>query len=415
MAKVVLMKKLRMGVIGLGGRGYGMMRGLSKHPEVEIVAVCDEYQDRVDRAVEYLNERFDYSVFGDVDYKKILDHEGVDAIYVATAWESHIRIAIDALKKGIPTALEVGGAYSVEECWELVRTWESTKTPFMFMENCCFGKDELLATSMARKGLFGEIIHCSGAYSHDLREEITSGNIKRHYRLRNYRLRNCENYPTHELGPIAKILDINRGNRIISVSSFATKAAGLKSYIEENKLWEQDETLANTEFAQGDVVHTILTCAGGQTIVLKLDTTLPRAYSRELNVRGTKGLYNMDSNSVFIDKKNEEGGFNASANFKKFFGNASEYEDSLPDIWKNVTPEQLKAGHGGMDYFELRCFIECVINGVEPPIDVYDAATWMAVSALSEQSIKMGGAPVAMPDFTCGEWVRRQRRDVVEI
>ena len=409
------MKKLKIGVIGLGSRGYGMMKRIAKHPDIEVIAVCDEYPDRVEKALEHLRENYEYEVMGDVDYRKVLEVKDLEAVYVATAWESHVKIAIEALAKGIPTGLEVGGAYSIEECWDLVRTWEKTKTPFMFMENCCFGKDELLATSMARAGLFGEIIHCSGAYAHDLREEITNGNIKRHYRLRNYRLRNCENYPTHELGPIAKILDINRGNRILTVSSFATKAAGLKSYIEENKLWEQDPTLANTEFAQGDVVHTILTCAGGQTIVLKLDTTLPRSYSRELNVRGTKGLYNMDGNMVFIDKKHEEGGFNSGDNFKKYAGNTEEFEDYLPDIWKNVTPQQLKEGHGGMDYFELRAFFESVMNGTEPPIDVYDAATWMAVSALSEQSIKMGGAPVAMPDFTCGEWVRRERRDVVEI
>lgn len=408
------MKKLKIGVIGLGGRGYGMMKRIARHPDVEVIAVCDEYQDRVDAAVKHLKDEHNIDAFGSVDYKKVLEVEKLEAVYVATAWESHVKISIDALLAGIPTAMEVGGAYSTEECWELVRTWEKTKTPFMFMENCCFGKNELLATAMVRKGLFGEIIHCSGAYAHDLREEITTGNIKRHYRLRNYRYRNCENYPTHELGPISKILNINRGNRIISVSSFATKAAGLKSYIEENKLWEMDETLKNTEFAQGDVVHTILTCAGGQTILLKLDTTLPRTYSRELNVRGTKGLYNMDGNSVFVDKKHEEGGFDSTTNFKKYFGNAVEYEDYLPDIWKNVTPEQLKEGHGGMDYFELRCFFECVKNGIEPPIDVYDAATWMSVSALSEQSIKMGGAPVAMPDFTNGEWVIRKTRDVVE-
>ena len=191
------MRTLKVAVVGLGGRGYGMMRGIARHPGIEVVAVCDEYQDRVDRAIGYLNERYEYKVYGDVDYKNILKIEGLDAIYVATAWESHIRIAIDALAVGIPTALEVGGAYSIEECWELVRMWEKTQTPFMFMENCCFGENELLATSMARAGLFGEIVHCSGAYAHDLREEITGGNINRHYRLRNYRLRNCENYTTH--------------------------------------------------------------------------------------------------------------------------------------------------------------------------------------------------------------------------
>ena len=61
-----------------------------------------------------------------------------------------------------------------------------------------------------------------------------------------------------------------------------------------------------------------------------------------------------------------------------------------------------------MDYLVLRAFVESVQNGTQPPIDVYDAASWLCVTALSEQSIACGSMPVAVPDFTDGEWIHRR-------
>ena len=61
-----------------------------------------------------------------------------------------------------------------------------------------------------------------------------------------------------------------------------------------------------------------------------------------------------------------------------------------------------------MDYLVLRAFIEAVAGGEPMPIDVYDAATWMAVTALSAESIEKGGARVEFPDFTSGKWKERK-------
>jgi predicted dehydrogenase len=207
-----------MGVIGLGQRGFGLLKGvLLKMEDVEVVAVCDEYEDRVERAAQKVEECGFRRPFTTCNYRDLLACAGVEAVYVATSWETHVEIGTEAMERGIPVALEVGGAYSLQSLWDMVHTQERTGTPLMLMENCCFGKSELLATSMARRGLFGEIAHCHGAYAHYLADEVAKGEEIRHYRLRNYLTRNCENYPTHELGPIAKLLDINRGNRMLSL------------------------------------------------------------------------------------------------------------------------------------------------------------------------------------------------------
>jgi len=259
-----------------------------------------------------------------------------------------------------------------------------------------------MVLNMVRKGIFGEIVHCQGGYRHDLRNEITYGRENRHYRLNNYMHRNCENYPTHELGPIAKILNINRGNRMLTLTSMASKARGLHEYILKNEGPQHD--LANYQFAQGDVVTTTILCAHGETIVLTLDTTLPRAYSRGFHVQGTKAMYMEDNNSIFIDGVHNEYDFNWKAQWNNFEQYREKYEHPL---WRNYKPGE-DAGHGGMDTLVLMAFFDSVRRQVQTPIDVYDMASWMSITALSEQSIAMGGHPVAIPDFTNGKWLNRE-------
>ena len=399
-------------VVGLGNRGFGLIRDvLLKNSDIEIVSVCDIYEDRIARTIEKIKESGG-APKGFTDFKDALSVKGLNAVFIFSDWSTHTEIAVYAMKKGIAVASEVGCEYTLDNCYKLIKTQEETGTPYMFVENCCWGKDELLATSMARKNLFGTIVHCSGAYAHDLRNEIAYGHVTRHYRFDNYLNRCCDNYPTHELGPIAKLLDINRGNRIVSVSSFASKSAGLEEYIKSRS--DATDEMKNARFAQGDITTTVLTCARGETILLRLDTTLPRSYTRDFTVRGTKGLYMQDTNAVFLDGDAEF--FDSVKYYEKALNNAVSFESEyLPEIWKTVTPEALSAGHGGMDWFAYKSFTDALINGEDMPIDVYDAATWQAVAVLSEISIKQGGAPQAMPDFTNGKWFKRPRRDVCKL
>ena len=261
----------------------------------------------------------------------------------------------------------------------------------------------MMVANMVQLGVLGEIVHCEGGYCHDLREEISFGRENRHYRLSNYIHRNTENYPTHELGPIARILHINRGNRMLTVSAMSSKAAGLKEYIKNNK--PDDAKLANTEFNQGDVVNTMIKCYNGETILLTLDTTLPRYYSRGFTVQGTKGMYKEENGSLFLD--NEEAAKDH-FHWKKHWGNIEEYREKYEHpLWKKYLLDGVKKGHDGMDYLVFCDFVSCVKERGQAPIDVYDAASWMCISVLAEQSIAMGGQPAAVPDFTNGKWMNR--------
>lgn len=393
------MKKLRIGFIGLGGRGLGLSR-LSEHLEqLEITAICDTYQPFIDRMVDELKERDCHpTVF--TDYHQLLDSGLIDAVLIITSWEAHIPMAIEAMEKGIPCGLEVCGAFDIQQCWDLVNAWERTKTPFMFLENCCYGRDELLLLNMVNEGIFGEICHCDGCYGHDLRREVCKGKLGHHYRYKNYLHRNCENYPTHEIGPLAKLLKINHGNRFLTLTSVSSKSAGMKEYIKKNH--PDDEELMNAEFSQGDVITTIIRCAGGETITIKLDTTLPRFSTRGLEVHGTKAYYDQHCRSFYIDPEEYTGEvLDWSTNWNNIEEFYQKYDHPL---WKQSMEEGFNHGHGGMDGILFKAFIDCVLNGYDMPIDVYDAATWMVITALSEQSINLNGAPVAFPDFTRGFW-----------
>ncbi len=391
-------EQIRIGFIGLGGRGQGELAILLDMPDVAISAVCDLYEDRALEGVRLVEASGRPRPFWTQDYQQVVGREDVDCIITPSSWTSHSQIMLAAMMAGKPVGTEVGGATSIQDCWDLVRAWETTGVPCMMLENCCYGREELTLLNMVHQNLFGELIHCQGGYEHDLRSEVAQGIENRHYRFQNYAHRNGDIYPTHALGPIAKILDINRGNRFVSLVSFASKTRGIKEWAKANL--GADHPAANTTFTQGDVVTTIIKCSRGETVVLTHDTSLPRPYSRGGRIQGTHGIWMEDNGSIYLEGRSP---LDQWESFKDYM---EEYDHPL---WKKSDITNFQAGHGGMDYLILRAFLEPLQNGLtELPIDVYDTATWMAVTALSEESIALGGQTVAFPDFTNGRWINRK-------
>ncbi len=397
------MNKINLGIIGLGNRGYGLLEYiLLDMEEFNIVALTDVYPDRIEHAQKLCKSKKAINPKGYSTVDELLQTAYLDAVLISSSWETHIPLAIKAMQNNIAVALEVGGSSDLQSLWDLVDTYEKTKTPIMFMENCCYGRLELMTLNMAQNNVLGEIVYAHGAYAHDLRDEITFGKINRHYRLNNYIKRNCENYPTHEIGPIAKILKINNGNRFLSLSSFASKAVGLNHFLgkqDTSKL----ELPKNIKFNQGDIVTTQISCANGELVSLKLDTSLPRYYSREFYVQGTNGLVNGENMSVFLesDTTNED-----HFNWKNNFNNMDKYYEKYDHpIWREYLNNGIRAGHDGMDYLVFKAFADALLEGKDMSIDVYDAATWMAITALSEQSIITGSQVQNFPDFTRGKWI----------
>jgi len=393
---------LKLGIVGLGARSGGLLYTLFKmKDEVEITAVCDTRKEVIAPYV----ERFDKEglprpkVCG--DHRELAALPEVDAVLIPTSWNSHLGIARDVMAQGKYAGFEVGGASSLEELWELVRASRQGGGQCMMLENCCYGRDELMALKLARQGYFGEIIHCGCGYEHDLAWKLAEeAEIGLERGIHNWK-RCADLYPTHGLGPIAKILRINRGNRFLSIVSVASKARGLE-------LAAKRDGMTRT-FNEGDVITSIIKCANGETIELHHCVSLPRPYSRDCKIQGTRGAWLEDAKGMYLEGISpnpmapDEEGRPTRYTIPEWTPVKDLYERFEHPLWRDYNPDGI--GHDGMDLPVLRAFFDAARRRITPPIDVYDCAAWMSVTVLSEQSIALGGVPVAFPDFTNGNWI----------
>lgn len=401
----MIKEKIKIGWVGVGRRGKGMLKGVfSQMDDVEITMLCETYEPAMELGLEIIKEAGKPEPVTTTNYDDVVNNPDLDAIVIMTPWAGRAEMAIKAMRAGKYVGIEVGCAFDLKECYDLIEAYEETGVPVMMLENCCYGRREMMAYNIADQGLYGEILHCDGAYGHylpkeELFKDMLEGTPDIHYRIHSYIQRNCEQYPTHEFGPLSKILKLNRGNKMVTLSSFATKSRSLRQYAKEHL--GEDSPYANIDYKHGDIIDTIITCINGETVHLRLDTTAPRAYySRNFTVRGTKGMSSEEGNVVYFDdmKHGPENKNNEEEMFKK-------YDHPLHREYVALGE---KGGHGGMDWLVGRAFVEAVKNGTNTPIDAYDTALWLAIAPLSEASINKGGAPVEVPDFTKGKWMNRE-------
>ncbi len=395
---------IKVGYIGLGRRGRAVLEhNIAKMKDVEVTVLCELYEPWLKEGWGMVTKEGRPEPKLTADWHELLD-EPLDAVFLMTGWEGRSEMAAAFMERGIYTAIEVGCAFDIRECFDLLEVYERTKTPLMMLENCCYGRREMMVLSAVKHGLFGEIVHCDGGYHHDLCQCDLLDQAYRdnhHYRLDSYINRNCEQYPTHELLPLMKILGIHRGNRMVSLASFASKSCGLRAAAA--RMYGEDDKFAKIDYKQADIVTTIITCANGETIHLCLDTTLPRPfYSRNFTVRGTKGMYTEERKTFYLEGitgKDKEAEFNEEEMFKQYDHPLhAEYQETGGNL----------GGHGGMDWLVCRAFVEAVKRGINTPIDAYDTIAVMAIAPLSEKSIKEGGMPQEFPDFTNGAWCDRE-------
>ena len=408
-------KKVRLGFIGVGGRGTGLLKNFLKMKDVEIPAVCDVLEKNAKKAQDLVEQsgrkRPEAYTKDETDFHNLLKRGDVEGVVIATPWRWHIPMAVAAMKAGVYPASEVGPASSLEECWELVEISEKTGVPCMLLENYCYRRDVMAVLNMVRQGLFGELIHCQGGYQHDLRERVVTGKGTGihledggDYRSRQNKMRNGDIYPTHGLGPLAHCANINRGNKFVYLTSTASKSRGLQEWTEENLGCEHP--FAEINWSKGDVITTVIKCQNGETIVLTHNVSLPRPFVSMARVVGTKGIWTATSNQIYLEGKSPQ-----PHHWESFDKYQEEYQHP---IWKKYLKEGPKGGHWGTDFLILRDFADCVKENSPPPIDVYDMAAWMAISPLSEHSIATGSAPVEVPDFTRGKWMTNEPIFAVE-
>ena len=407
--------KLNVGLIGVGLRGTNHLQNLLLRKDVNVTAICDLDDNRLAIAKKYIAEAKGKvpKVFGanDLDYKNLLALQEVDAVIIATPWLWHTRMTVDAMEAGKYAGVEVSASNTLEECWDLVNTHERTGTHMMILENVNYRRDVLAVLNMVKQNVFGEMVHYRCGYQHDLRhvkfndgktaygkgvEFGEKGISESKWRTNHSVKRNADVYPTHGLGPIAVMADVNRGNRFVSMTSHASKGIGLHNYIV--KEGGKDHANANVKFKQGDVITSTIDTANGETIIITHDCNLPRPYSLGFRAQGANGLWEVDGSRIYVEGESEPHKWDEAQPW------LDKYDHPL---WKKYGEYALNAGHGGMDFFVLNSFVESAKQNIAPPLDAYDAAAWSAVTPLSEVSIANNGEPQDFPDFTRGLWMKR--------
>jgi predicted dehydrogenase len=411
-------QKLKIAFIGVGLRGTNHLNNALLRNDVEVVAICDIDPNRIDIALKTLADSGSAKpkVFGksDYDYRNLLALKNIDAVIISTPWLWHTKMAVDSMKAGKYTGLEVSAANTLEECLDLVNTHEETGSHLMILENVNYRRDILAVLNMVKQNVFGELLHFTCGYQHDLRgvkfndgktaygkgvEFGDKGISESVWRTQHSLLRNADVYPTHGLGPVAVMADINRGNRLMSLTSHATKAIGLNKYIVDNG--GKDHPNAKLKWKQGDIITSTIETSNGETIIVTHNVNTPHPYSLGFKVQGVQGLTDFDYHTqrIHIEGTTKGHGWESmDAWFEK-------YDHPL---WKKYGESATEAGHGGIDFFVLNAFVESAKENIAPPMDAYDAAAWSAVTPLSEVSIENNGAPQDFPDFTRGMWVKRK-------
>ena len=405
--------KLNIAFIGVGGRGRSHLSNVANYKDVNITAICDIDPQAISESQKILRDfsRKEAAVYTGDDYAfmKMLERDDIDGVIIATPWLWHTRMSVAAMRAGKYPGVEVSAANTIEECWDLVNTSEETGVPLMILENVCFARESLAVLKMVREGLFGEIVHATCGYQHDLREVkfkpgVTFGKGAKgeaRWRTEHSLKRNGDLYPTHGVGPVATWFDINRGNRFVSITSTATKATGLHQFIVDNPQGGEDHPNAKLKWKLGDIVTSVIKTANGETIIVSHDTNLPRPYSWGFTLHGNKGVWGgqYEGKRIYIEGKSPKHQWDTGDAYDKYL---KKYDHKM---WKEEEAKAKGAGHGGIDYFTIKTFLESVRNEVQPPIDVYDAAAWSAITPLSEASVASNGAPQIFPDFTRGRWM----------
>ncbi len=407
---------VKLGYIGVGLRGRTHIREGLLRDDVEIVAICDIQESSLKLCREQFikaGKKLPKEYTGSLDaYKKLLERKDIDGVIISTPWKFHRDQAVDAMKAGKYVGCEVLAGLTVEEHWDVVNVSEQTKMPYMTLENVCYRRDVLAVLNMVRQGVFGELVHLEGGYQHDLRDVLF--NDGKHFyghgvefgpdkSIGEAQWRTQYNidvdgdiYPTHGLGPLMNYADINRGNRLVNMVSFSSKARGLADYVNKKS---QGHPNSKLNYKNGDIVTTQINCANGETMLITHDTHLPRPYSIGFRVQGTNGLWMDVAESIHIE------GVSKPHKWDPINEWIAKYDHPL---WEKYEKEAVGAGHGGMDWFVFNAFVQSIKQKRQTPIDVYDSVTMSVILPLSVKSIAEGNTVQEIPDFTRGKWKSRK-------
>lgn len=410
------LETVRVGFVGLGGRGPWAVKRYAHIPGVEIVALCDYEEARTEKTQSELRNRGLKPAdiyFGPKGYEELCKRDDIDLVYVATDWNHHFPIAKFAMENGKHAAIEVPAAMNLAQCWELIDLAEKTRLHCFILENCCYDYYEMNALAMAQDGVFGEIIRAEGAYIHTLdgawdnywKDPNDNDVNDLHWRLKYNKENRGDIYSTHGLGPVAQCMNIHRGDRFTTLVAMDTESFAGKAAV-KRKTGKECE-----DFRNGDHTTTLMRTAQGKVVEIQHNVMTPQPYNRLFKLTGTKGYATKYPTPEFALSGEALKGTDApqmdNLNAHKFM-DAKQKDALMKKYYHPILTEYgekgRSMGHGGMDYIMDARLVYCLQHGLPLDIDVYDMAEWCCLAELGALSMDNNCAAVSFPDFTRGHW-----------
>jgi predicted dehydrogenase len=388
---------IRLGVIGVGNRGTHLLR-LALNAGADVRALCDIRRDHLQRACEIVkSERGEepegYSR-GPRDYLRLLEREDIDAVICGTDMQEHAAICIAAMRAEKDVLSEVAACMTLEECWDLVRAYEETHRIYMLAENCCYWPHLLMVQRMIENGLFGAITYAECGYVHDCRSLAFDDKGELTWRGRMARDFRGNLYPTHDLGPLARWIGINRGDRLVSLTAMESRSDSIERFVRQR--FPAGHPARGLRFQLADSTNVLIRTAKGVLIQQRFDMYSARPAAGPYHaLQGVLASYDSRLESIWIEGRSKPNAWDAQQQY------AQEFEHPK---WSQLADQAKGSGHGGADFFVVHEFLEAVRHGRPSPIDVYDAVTWSSIIPLSGRSISAHSTPQEIPDFTSGKW-----------
>lgn len=381
-------QKIRFAILGTGPRGLGLAQTYSQHPDVEIVALCDIAEGLADEAAATLARENGQHACTFTSYEEMAKKSAYDAILIACDPDIQVQYAVEEMHRGIHVMTEVPAAYTVEQCYDLVRAVRATGAKYQLAEQTRYWHFISEWRKMAQAGDFGKILYAEGEYLH----YEPCWDYFRHKKTGKHVWTNDPSYaqnfdyePTwrsrcfadpiwylpHELSPLLSIT----GGRITRVSCMGSR---LGSYVTKG-------------FAARDLECALMYNSNDTLFSLRAGFTSPFGKKREpschwYQIKGTE--QSVESPHTTLD-------YPRSIRYGEAWTERKEWTCANPDADEVFRT----ANHGGADYYPIHYFVDAIQRDVTPPMDVYLAVETAAPAILAAESARQGGVLLEVPDF----------------
>ena len=374
------MKKIRVGVVGLGPRGRSMLKLASMFECVEVAAACDilarNWFEKQWRSPAAFAELFPKAAFFE-DYDEMLEKGGLDLLLVETGADIHAAFCAKALERDINVLSDIPVVASLKEAELLWKTAQSSKAMFSTGANPNEQRFTVLLKDFYEKGLLGKPYCMEAEYIHwwmpddkEAKHWTENGDWRR--------LLVPIRYCTHSLGPLLTILEED----LRKVSCFGTGIhADPATYANKKK---DDMMCAQFQTDSGVVVR-----------LMRNGRCRAQIGHHSYRAFGTEGYMER------IDR------------FGKpviRYNSMKELDTSLKEIDGRFMPPAYEknpdaTGHGGMDYAMMDHVLRAILEGRPAPIPLKDGLAMTIPGIYAEESAKRGGEVLRIkypwdPDWT---------------